>query len=129
MLVQQGSDGSDMSDVAPELPVMQLENHALPAGLRGTGRGVNRASARRLVMDSLYTGEWRFSFPFCSSYAWFVSWLQPFLESDWQRRHPQAAKAKVSVAAYQCVCVCVFTYECVTDAHSHGVHVVVAGPN
>ena len=96
MLVEHSDEGSDMSDLAPQLPELLLENHALPVGLRKTGRGTNRASASRVIMDSLYTGTWRYSFPFCGSYAWFVTWLQPKLESDWQRRHPDTARAKVT---------------------------------
>ena len=100
MLVQPQDDSSDMSDVAPDMPKLELDNHALPVGLRSTSsKRTDRNTAKRVVMDMLYSGAWRYSFPFCSSYAWFVTWLLPHLRSNWQGRHTETAAPKVSTAA------------------------------
>jgi len=85
MLVEHSDEGSDMSDVAPQLPELLLENHALPVGLRKTGRGANRASASRVIMDSLYTGT-------------YIEVLVPLLRLLCLVRHVAAAEARERLA-------------------------------
>lgn len=67
---------------SPALPELVLQNVALPAAARNSGR----RSYYNHVCELLYHGRWRFSMPFSTAHSWLAKFLQTSVMSDYQRR-------------------------------------------
>ena len=84
-MMQEGEPEEPEADVPSEtLPILTLENVALPASFRDNKK--NRKQARHRIMDQLYDGTWRWGFPFSNHFRWFGCWLQNVLQTKKQRR-------------------------------------------
>ena len=79
----------------PSQPLADLgiENVALPVALRGHKK--NRTQARHRIMDQLYDGSWRWTFPFSNHFRWFGSWLVGSVQTPAQKTQPPASQHKV----------------------------------
>jgi hypothetical protein len=89
-------DSEGLQEVAavPALPVVDLDNIAVPAAVKSAGRN----AYKNFLYTELYSGRWRFKMPFTSALSWMATWLTRCVLSDYQRRKCQDGVWKVRFA-------------------------------